>query len=257
MGHFSSMLNGLGLGLSAMYFFDPARGRYRQSLVRGQLTRILNDAEHFVGVGWRDLRNRSSGWIAEMSNSGSGDTDDQTLENRVRSKLGRIVSHPRAIEVSAQNGNLCLSGSILSSEADAAIQCAQQVPGVHAVENRFQRHESAEGISDLQGRRATGTMNMTPATQLLLASSAIAVVGLTCARRAPLTFLLGSAAMLAFAGEQHAMQRQQSLASRGTSGRHDLGQQREGQQQESRTNALPTFENQRSAAQPTETMASP
>lgn len=241
MGHFSSMLNGLGLGLAAMYFFDPARGRYRQSLVRGQLNRCLNNAEHFIGVGWRDLRNRSAGLMAEMQHTGNQDTDDQTLESRVRSKLGRIVSHPRAIEVTAQNGNVCLSGPILASEAEAAVQCAEQVPGVHSVECRLDCQESSEGISNLPGRRSTGTLNMTPATQLLLASAATAIIGLTCARRAPLTFLVGSAAMLAFAGEQHAMQRQQRLASRQTSGGQETAQES--------ARSLPSFENQQSATQ--------
>jgi hypothetical protein len=254
MSHFSSMLNGLGLGLAAMYFFDPARGRYRQSLVRGQLTRFLNGTEHFIGVGWRDLRNRSTGLIAEMQHSGSGDTDDQTLESRVRSKLGRVVSNPRAIEVTARDGNVCLSGSILASECQAAIQCAQQVPGVHEVENRLQQHESTEGVPELQGRRPAGTVNMPPATQLLLASAAVAVVGMTCARRAPLTFLLGSAAMLAFAGEQHAMQRQQQLASRPAAGDESSQQQNEPQADE--RSQLPSFENQRSATQPVGTFAS-
>jgi hypothetical protein len=252
MGYFSSMLNGLGLGMAAMYFFDPARGRYRQSLVRGQLTRCLNDAEHFIGVGWRDLRNRSAGWMAEMSHSGTCDTDDQTLECRVRSKLGRVVSNSRAIEVSAQGGNICLSGPVLSSEADAAIHCAQQVPGVHAVESRLERHESIEGLSELQAGRASGMMNMTPATQLVLASSALAIVSLACARRAPLTFLVGSAALLAFTGEQHALKRQQGQGNRRAS------EQPTGRETENRTaSGLPSFENQRSASQPTETLASP
>jgi hypothetical protein len=242
MGHFSSLLNGLGLGLAAMYFFDPARGRYRQSLVRDQFTRLLNDAEHFVGVGWRDLRNRSAGWMAELSHgSGYGETDDHTLEMRVRSKLGRAVSHPRALEVTAQQGTVRLSGPVLASEVECALECVRGVPGVHAVENQLQPHESSEGISDLQGQRAAGTATMTPATQLLLASAAIGVIGLTCARRAPLTFLLGSAAMLAFTGEQRARQRQQRSMSR--SG--ELSER----STEAEATGLPAFETQRSAAE--------
>src|SRR5687767_13488171 len=136
MGHFSSLFNGLGLGLAAMYFFDPVRGRYRQGLVRDQFTRLLNDSEHFIGVGWRDLRNRASGWVAELSHgSGYGDADDSTLESRVRSKLGRAVSHPRALEVSSRDGAIRLSGAILSSEVECALKCVRDVPGVHAVEN--------------------------------------------------------------------------------------------------------------------------
>jgi hypothetical protein len=231
-----------------MYFFDPVRGRYRQSLVRDQFTRMLNECEHFFGVGWRDLRNRSAGWMAELSHgSDYGETDDSTLESRVRSRLGRAVSHPRALEVAVNDGTVRLSGSIMASEVECALKCVREVPGVHGVENQLRPHESAEGISDLQGQRATGAVSLTPATQLLLASAAVGMIGLTCARRAPLTFLLGGAATLAFAGEQHARQRQQRAM------------QRSGDLSEESTRAeatgLPAFETQRSAAESTESMS--
>jgi len=52
---------------------------------------------------------------------------DVVLVERVRSKIGRAVSHPHAIHVTAQNGRVRLSGEILSEEADDLIGRCEQL----------------------------------------------------------------------------------------------------------------------------------
>ena len=51
-----------------------------------------------------------------QSRFSSEPVDDVKLVERVRAKLGRIVSHPSAIKVTSQNGRVVLSGPILTPE---------------------------------------------------------------------------------------------------------------------------------------------
>jgi osmotically-inducible protein OsmY len=75
-----------------------------------------------------------------------------SVGSRVRAELARVVSHPRAIEVTIiHEGCVSLGGPILSSEADAALAAVARVRGVATVEDNLERHESAEGVPALQG----------------------------------------------------------------------------------------------------------
>jgi osmotically-inducible protein OsmY len=75
-----------------------------------------------------------------------------SVGNRIRAELARVVSHPRAIEVSVlHEGCVSLSGPILSSEADAALAAVAGMRGVATVEDNLERHDSAEGVPALQG----------------------------------------------------------------------------------------------------------
>jgi hypothetical protein len=78
-------------------------------------------------------------------------SDDPTLEARVRAQLGRLVSHPLALEVAASGRRVTLLDPILSHEAAAALRCAQRVHGVAAVEDRLSRHDHAGRLPALQG----------------------------------------------------------------------------------------------------------
>src|SRR5919205_3479420 len=99
------LLAGMGLGATLMFFLDPARGRRRRGLVRDQVVRGLNVAEGSLGSTARDLRNRAGGLVAEARSRGRGRAvSDDVLVERVRAKLGRVASHPRAISVAARGG---------------------------------------------------------------------------------------------------------------------------------------------------------
>jgi len=76
---------------------------------------------------------------------------DEVLVERVRSKMGRIVSHPHAIGVSAYDGRVTLSGPILTKEVNKLIVCASSIPGVTGVENMLEAHENAGDVPGLQG----------------------------------------------------------------------------------------------------------
>jgi len=143
-----------GLSAGAMYFFDPDVGKRRRSLVRDQVNHWLNKVGDAVDVGSRDLENRLHGLACEFQHlMGRRDSSDDVVEARVRTKLGRYSSHPRAIEVAVRDGVVTLSGPSLTDEVDEVVSAVKAVEGVKEVENRMSVHQSAGSLSALQGGR--------------------------------------------------------------------------------------------------------
>jgi len=104
----------------------------------------------------------------------------------VRSKLGRVVSHPHGVEVSADHGRVTLKGHILSNEEATLLKAVFGVRGVRTVENKLKTHEEEGDIPELQGGlpRHGGTSglsktNLSPAGRLLAgaAGAALAIYG--------------------------------------------------------------------------------
>src|SRR5690606_12527153 len=125
------LLLGAELGAAAMYYLDPARGRYRRALVRDQLVHTGHRARHGIGVGGRDMRNRSVGTTAAMrSLFETRPADDYVLADRVRAALGRVVTHPASIHVETRDGTVTLSGPVLADEVPLLLSTVRGVRGV-------------------------------------------------------------------------------------------------------------------------------
>jgi hypothetical protein len=85
------------------------------------------------------MANRAWGTLAEMrSTLFMGDVEDDVLQARVRSKIGRLVRQPRSVEVSAAGGRVCLRGPVMEHEFGRLVRAVQNVPGVSSVENYLQ-----------------------------------------------------------------------------------------------------------------------
>ncbi|HEX2093266.1 MAG TPA: SRPBCC family protein [Longimicrobiaceae bacterium] len=171
------LLTGVALGAGLMYLLDPDKGTRRRSLLRDQLVHLGHTAGDAAGVAVRDLGNRTRGVAAETRGRVlDGSPDDTVLEARVRSALGRLVSHPGAVHVVARDGQVTLTGPVLADEVETLLAGVRGVRGVKGVENRLQVHEEAGDVSSLQGegrkRRGPGLdvmqENWAPATRLLV-----------------------------------------------------------------------------------------
>jgi len=135
-----------------MYFLDPGRGARRRSLVRDRVVHAGHVAGDAVGTTGRDLGNRVRGLVAEARSRVRTDTPaDEVLVGRVRSELGRVVSHPGAITVTAEQGRVTLSGPVLAREVNALLRRVSRVRGVRDVENRLEVHETPGDVPALQG----------------------------------------------------------------------------------------------------------
>jgi hypothetical protein len=145
-------LTGLGLGVGLMYFFDPRVGRRRRALVRDRCIHSVHEIETAVDLVWHDLSTRASRLTAEAKAMCSDDyAPDDVIEARVRSALGRVVSHPRALHVNVRAGRAVLSGPILADEVENLLETVNTVRGVLEVENQLEVHQQAEGLPALQG----------------------------------------------------------------------------------------------------------
>jgi hypothetical protein len=140
-------LGGIGLGAGLMYIFDPDRGRSRRATARDAARHIANAFDDAVGKTSRDLSNRAQGVVAELNSIFRCEkADDDVVAARVRSKLGRAVSHPHAIQVAVNQGSVTLSGRILAGEVDQLLNRVWSVRGVTGVEYRLEAHEPAGAV---------------------------------------------------------------------------------------------------------------
>lgn len=152
-----TLLGGIGLGAGLMYLLDPQGGGRRRALARDKAVHGLKVSGKALRKTSINVGNRTRGIVAEAGSLlHRGSADDRKLEERVRSKMGRHVSHPSAIQAHCENGRVTLSGPVLASEADELLSKVKKVKGVHEVEDRLEVHESAEGVPALQGEGSNG-----------------------------------------------------------------------------------------------------
>ena len=195
---------GLGLGTGLMFLLDPDRGRRRRALLRDKGAWAVRKTGDCWDATTRDLRNRTQGIISEMKSHLSSEAiDDDVLVERVRAKLGRVVSHPGAIQVTAQNGNITLAGPILESEVAGVLDLMGGLRGVHDVVSNLEAHEAAENHPALQGgRERQGDRsefmqeNWSPSARLLAGAAGATLAAYGGVRRDALGAGLGAAGLL-------------------------------------------------------------
>jgi uncharacterized membrane protein len=196
-------LAAVAAGAAAMYFSDPDRGNRRRALARDRSVGTWNDFTGLLDKARRDAANRTRGTGCAIAGVfRKRPADDQVLVDRVRTRLGRLVSHPHAIDVTARDGTVTLKGDVLRSEFEALVRRIGFVRGVKHVEQELRVHDSSEHISSLQGgvRRETRSeftqQNWTPALRIAagaLGSSLLSYAVRKDGARAVATGLAGAA----------------------------------------------------------------
>ncbi len=185
------LAGGMGMGTALMYLFDPVQGRRRRARLRDGAVHLLYRLGDALGTTARDARHRAAGLVSRArSRTRERPPSDAVLVERVRAALGRAVSHPSSVIVTAHDGHVILSGPILAAEVDVALQRTRAVRGVRTVEQRFEVHEAADGVPGLQGgaplpRRWPGQRlrRRWPPTTRLVAGMAGSALVLYAARR--------------------------------------------------------------------------
>jgi hypothetical protein len=173
-----------------MYLLDPGQGRGRRARLRDKVASRAHGATRAARAAARDLRNRARGTAAQVQHWSSmqeGQVPDRVLIERVRSRIGRCVSHPRALKVESRDGRVTLHGKILSSEHDNMLRAVRRVRGIQDVEDLVQRYDSAEGVSSLQGEgslRGRGRQaGSAPAARVVSAGTGAALLVMGLRRR--------------------------------------------------------------------------
>jgi len=160
------MLGCTGLGASMMYVLDPRLGKRRRALIRDKAQAYWRRTGKFISQTVRDTRQRTYGLIAETRTQlrGAEVPEDTVLVARVRAQIGHVISQAGAVDVTAQQGRVTLSGSIAAHEVEKLLAAVASVAGVTAVVNRLEvnqatasagggRHNNATHAGDGRGER--------------------------------------------------------------------------------------------------------
>ncbi|MGZ7070942.1 MAG: SRPBCC family protein [Candidatus Angelobacter sp.] len=131
-GRWSMTLAGLyGAGALTMYFLDPQRGKRRRTDVKDAFVHSGTQVRKFARRFGRDFEHRVKGVVAETENLFHHEqVSDNVLEQRVRTALGRAVSHPHAIDVSCIDGSVALSGWVRADEMESLNHAVEGIRGV-------------------------------------------------------------------------------------------------------------------------------
>jgi uncharacterized membrane protein len=151
------MLGAFGFGLGVAYLFDIDAGRRRRAMLRDKGFRGAKSAGRGIRTGARDLSHRAKGLAAEARHLVDREEPmDEVIEARVRSQIGRLVSHPHAVRVSVLRGVVTLSGDVLPGDARTLMEEVPKFRGVKHVEDRFSVYCNPEHVPSLQGGRTAG-----------------------------------------------------------------------------------------------------
>jgi uncharacterized membrane protein len=147
-----TLLTGFGIGALAAYLMDPQRGARRRGLIRDKLLSAGTAADDAVDATRRDVANRARGVVADMRAwlRRNDTVDDVVIAERVRAKLGGLISHPSSITVSVSNGRVTLEGPVFTHEAPRLVTRVASVRGVRAVDDRLHRRNTAGDVPGLQ-----------------------------------------------------------------------------------------------------------
>lgn len=183
---------GFAAGAGAAWAFDPRSGARHRAEVGHKAIHAGHVAACLGGKAWRDGRNRLRGALAELGKVFTPDeVDEIVLAERVRSHLGRVCSHPGAIDVQAEGGTVFLEGVVLKSEHAQVLACVRTVRGVREVQDGLEVHDSAARIPSLQGGagRTRGQLpellqeNWAPSVRVAIGSLGLGLAGWGLRRR--------------------------------------------------------------------------
>jgi osmotically-inducible protein OsmY len=113
----------------------------------------------FISQTARDARQRTYGLIAETQTQlrGADVPEDAVLVARVRAHIGHVISQASAVEVTAQQGRVTLSGSIPAHEVEKLLSAVASVAGVTAVVNRLEVNQATASAAGTRHNNATRT----------------------------------------------------------------------------------------------------
>src|SRR5690348_15472503 len=99
MSKLTSFPGGMLLGVGLMYFLDPVRGRRRRARINDAVLHAERVERELFARAARDARHRVEGFTQRVKHRPSADVDDEVIVERVRARIGRAVSHPRALDI--------------------------------------------------------------------------------------------------------------------------------------------------------------
>jgi osmotically-inducible protein OsmY len=126
---------------ATMYYFDPDMGRRRRAALRRRSA--ANEMHHAI--------DRVRGVLASAERQAGTTRSDAQLRDRIRTRLDHLVSHPRCVDVTVDDGVARLTGDVLVQELDGLLTQVRDMQGVKRVINALTAHHNPHDVV----RRAT------------------------------------------------------------------------------------------------------
>lgn len=134
-------MGAVAAGALAMYYLDPEMGAHRRALLADLVRSGLPGGERRSHGRGRHVRR------ACQPPAYSDPQTDAELRDRIQGRLGRLVSHPRAIQIQVDGGVVRLSGRVLAKECDGLLEQVRQMPGVQKLVNAMSAHDNPQEIA--------------------------------------------------------------------------------------------------------------
>ena len=142
----------VALGAGLMFMLDPNTGRRRRAITRDKARKFARLSAERARALAQQAADRARGVVAEARAASDEEwVNDATLVARVRSELGRVVSHPGSLHVDAIDGCVTVRGPVFVWEAEAALAAIENTRGVCGVDDQMTRHEQPGNVPGLQG----------------------------------------------------------------------------------------------------------
>src|SRR5260221_2032507 len=131
------LLAGAGVGYLAAYLLDPERGRSRRTEIARRLGGIGLEANRMAQRTTVRATDKASGIKSRvLSRTGSAETDDLTILDRVESEVFRDPAIPKGgINVMVVEGKAVLRGQVEEPQIGAIEAAVRKVVGVKEAEN--------------------------------------------------------------------------------------------------------------------------
>jgi gas vesicle protein len=146
------VLAGALTGALAMYYLDTRSGARRRRLVRDKLVAAGHDLSGRAEAKSKRALGRIKGMLVTHRLdrvSQALPQSDQQLHDRIRSRLGRVVRYPKAVEVFVDQGNVRLRGHVLRREMDDLCREVLRMAGVRGMHSDLYAHHAHEEIARL------------------------------------------------------------------------------------------------------------
>jgi uncharacterized membrane protein len=177
------MLAGLAAGAAALYFLDRERGPERRARFSRKAGWLVADLTDTAAKCISDGEHRVRGVVRQVwYGLHRSRPDDRVLEERIRSRMGRVVGHPHRIHVASCDGAVTLWGTATDYEIRKLIHTVEAMPGVVEVLNHIEPREDQAPAAEpnvLQQARQETLLNWSPAARMIVgaAGSATAAYG--------------------------------------------------------------------------------
>lgn len=185
------LAGGVAVAGGAAYFLDGERGHERRAALAANTRRlgkqVGDTAAKSLADSWHHLAGPAKqAWLGLARSEWP---DDRVLVERIRSRMGRLVSHPHKIHVVSDEAVVTLWGTATEEERLRLVRYVKTVPGVREVINHIEIHEGeaplATEISPFKQARQDTLLNWNPAKRLLAGMAGTAALMYGMRRKDP------------------------------------------------------------------------